>query len=170
MKYCYFVFCSALVFISTLGCGEKLPPGIPRLTPCAITVTMDGKPMPEARVFLRTANENAQSDWSGAGITDSSGVAHLKTNGQYKGVPAGKYKVCIRRIDVTQERGTNSLMNLPPEKRTVIIDLKFDDIEQTPYEIEIVEGKRVSLTCEVTAATDPNLPDDYGRPKMKSRR
>ena len=154
-----------LVF-GTLGCGPKLPPGIPKLYPCTIRVTMDGKPVEKATVALFPDGEgdNTEGLWGTAGYTDSQGSVTLKTDGQYKGIPAGKYKVCVYRVEIEEReyQGYFESQNLPPRKTTVIVDLKYDDPDQTPLTVDVGPGKNKVFNLEVTAATDPDLPQNYG--------
>jgi len=155
-------------FAACFGCGQKLPPGMPPLNPCTITVNMEGKPVEKVMVRLVSAD---QLHWGCSGITDSSGKASLVTDGKYKGVPAGKYKVLLTRIDTEQReyKGFIEESKLPPKKQTVIIDLKYEDEDETPYEVEILDGKRASLECRVDPPESPDLPKDYGMPKKRNQ-
>lgn len=161
-----FALCAVLVFQS--GCGEKLPDGMPRLNPCTISVKMDGKPVENAKILL--SSESVK--YGCTGFTNTSGTTKLMTDGKYTGIPAGKYKVLITRIDVEQReyKGFMEEAKLPPKKRTVIVDLKYEDPEQTPFELEVVDGKRASLECVVTAPDDPELPKDYGMLTSKKKK
>lgn len=156
----------ALLTIPFVGCGQKLPPGMPPLTPCTITVTMDGKPVDEARIaFYSTDLKFACS-----GFTGDTGTTRMMTDGKYRGVPAGKYKVLVTKIFVEEReyKGFLEEAKLPPKKREAIIDLLYEDEEQTPFEIEITQGKSASMTCEVKAPENPELPADYGM-KIRNR-
>ncbi|MCL2348142.1 MAG: hypothetical protein FWC50_07750 [Planctomycetaceae bacterium] len=108
-------------------------------------------------------NQN-KGNWGCAGFTNSSGSVALMTDGLYKGIPAGKYKVCVYRVD-TEERpyqGYFESKKLPPPKSTVIVDLKYDDPDQTTLNLEVGSGKEKAFNLEVTAAKDPALPKNYG--------
>ena len=151
-----------------LGCGQKLPPGMPKLNPCTITVRMDGKPVENVTVRLISGE---QIHWGCSGITNSSGQAALVTDGKYKGVPAGQYKVLLTRID-TEEREYKGFIEeakLPPRKQTVVINLKYGDEDETPYELVIVDGQRASLDCQVDPPESPDLPPNYGMPKRRNQ-
>lgn len=155
-------------FVVCPGCSQKLPPGMPKLNPCIITVNMEGKPV--EKVMVRLVSED-QLHWGCSGFTDSSGKASLVTDGKYKGVPAGKYKVLLSRID-TEHREYKGFMEeakLPPKKQTVVIDLKYEDEDETPYEVEIIDGKRASLECRVDPPESPDLPKNYGTPKKRNQ-
>ena len=164
------IFYMALAFglVACFGCGQKLPPGMPRLNPCLITVNMEGKPV--ENVTVRLLSED-QLNWGCSGITDASGKATIVTDGKYKGVPAGTYKVLLFRLD-TEHREYKGFMEeakLPPKKNTVIINLKYDDEEQTPYEIAIVDGQKASLECQVDPPESPDLPPNYGMPEKRNK-
>ena len=155
-----------LVVIGFCGCGQKLPDGMPRLHPCTITVTMNGKPLEKAKVtlFPEEGGEN-QGRWGCAGFTNSSGSVTMKTDGRYQGIPAGKYVVTVYRVDIEEReyQGYFEEQQLPPPKSTVIVDLKYDDPEQSPLVLEVGRtGNEKKFAFEVTAALDPELPKNYG--------
>ena len=162
-------FCISLVFgavlLTIFGCGEPLPPGMPRLNPCTISVKMNGQPVENAKITL--SSESVK--YACTGFTNASGTTKIMTDGKYKGAPAGSYKVLVTKIEVEEReyKGFMEEAKLPPKKRTVIVDLKFDDAETTPFMVEIVDGKSASLECEVTPPDNPELPKDYGIKKSK---
>jgi hypothetical protein len=147
------------------GCTEKQPPGMPKLFPCKIVVKMNGEPL--EKVFVQLYSE--ESKWGGTGYTNSSGTALLVTDGRYKGVPAGTYKVLLSRID-TEEReylGVFEEEKRPPRKQTVIVDLKYEAPEQSPFDVEIGSKKNGFLICEVLPPLNPNIPNDYLQQKIR---
>ena len=165
-RFCCLILFAGFALFS--GCGEKLPQGMPRLNPCTITVDMEGKPV--ENVSVRLVSED-QIHWGCSGITNSSGKAVLVTDGKYKGVPAGTYKVLLLRID-TEKREYKGFMEeakLPPKKQTVVIDLKYDDEDETPYEITIADGQKALLECHVDPPASPDLPPNYGMPKKRNQ-
>jgi len=82
-----------------VGCGPKLPDGMPKLYPVTITVTQDGTPMEGADVIL-----SGVGDWMSTGTTDANGLAKLYTLGQYVGVPAGTHKVTVTKVVAEGEK------------------------------------------------------------------
>jgi len=70
---------------------------MPPLYPLVLTVTQDGKPLEDARISL--FSEEGESTWTVGGTTDVNGRASLMTHGKYQGVPGGKYKVCIFKVE-----------------------------------------------------------------------
>ncbi|MCL2623091.1 MAG: carboxypeptidase-like regulatory domain-containing protein [Planctomycetaceae bacterium] len=71
---------------------------MPRLYPATVTVMQDGKPLAGAEVFL--LNLDTSVNWPVGAITNASGVAVLRTNGQYPGAPEGQYKVTVRKTEI----------------------------------------------------------------------
>ena len=63
---CYLILFAGIAVFT--GCGEKLPPGMPRLNPCTITVDMEGQPV--ENVTVRLVSED-QVHWGCTGITNS---------------------------------------------------------------------------------------------------
>ena len=163
---CYLAVLAGLV--ACYGCDQKLPPGIPKLNPCTITVNMDGKPVENVTIRLIS---DKQIHWGCSGITNASGKSTLVTDGKYNGVPAGQYKVLLSRIDTEQReyKGFIEEAKLPPKKQTVIINLKYEDEDETPYEIVITDGQKATLECQVEPPESPDLPKNYGMPKKRNR-
>ena len=137
------------------GCSRGVPKGFPSLHPCVITVSQDGTPLAEASVLLKPLQESAMS---ASGITDEKGVAVMKVQATFDGVPEGKYKVMI--VKQTRERNPGvkdgELHELAPtelrEKEYIVTDFvnpKFGNSTQTPFEIQIQPGKN-EHTFEVT--------------------
>ncbi|MDR3234911.1 MAG: hypothetical protein LBT46_14830 [Planctomycetaceae bacterium] len=132
-----------IVTLMLSGCGRKMPDGMPPLYPCKITVLQDGQPLSAAEVKLYPVERPAK-DWSTAGITGQNGVIDLYTNGNYRGVPAGKYKVVVVK-ETTEDEGANYYY------RMNTVDMQYSSSETTPLEIEVTK-RGVSETANVGAA------------------
>ena len=154
------------MIFGVFGCGPKKPSNLPKLHSCTIRLTMDGKPVDKASVTLFPEGEGENDDglWGCAGYTDSKGSVTLKTDGLYSGIPAGRYKVCVFKVEREEQEylGYFESKSLPPPKTTVIVDLKYDDPDQTPLVVEVGSGKGKAFDLEVTAAANPELPPNYG--------
>ena len=94
----------AFFALAVTGCnpGQKLPEGMPPLTPCTLTITQDGKPLEGATISLFSIG-GAQSFYPG-GKTDANGKAEIFTNGKYQGVPDGKYKVVVSKRETEESK------------------------------------------------------------------
>ena len=78
-----------------VGCGEQLPPDLPKLYPTRLIIIQDDKPLEGASVNLLP--KNPDSRWAAAGRTDSSGRVEFFTEGRYRGVPEGDYQVTVSK-------------------------------------------------------------------------
>lgn len=155
-----FVFLSSIfVFLGLVGCArQNLPADLPKLVPCRLTFTQDGRPLADARIVLESVEE---SKWFPGGTTDSSGTTVLLTNGRYKGAPAGQYKITVHKTETEPA-------NVPPEPPTnspdyhkwfnaysgargasfSLVEEKYGSLETTPLELT-VSGRTVTETFDV---------------------
>ena len=86
------VMASALI----LGCSEK-PSGFPKVSPCTITVTNGSDPIEGVDVAL--IPDTPISGVIVGGKTDANGRAELTTHGDFKGAPAGTYRVGVVKME-----------------------------------------------------------------------
>ncbi len=147
-------FYSALVLTLILpfvlcGCGPDLPEGMPPLTPCELTVTQGGAPLVGATIVFIPVEGTSQ--WNVVSITNETGIAAIKTNGQYDGAPAGNYKILVTKIE--QENNSGQAVPQPGEpgydeavaklgsratvKQYFLVDKKFSNPNTTPLTINI---------------------------------
>ncbi|MCL2306586.1 MAG: hypothetical protein FWC43_14705 [Planctomycetaceae bacterium] len=136
------------------GCpGQERPAGMPELFPCKITITQGGRPLGDAIVNL--VPEEAALGWVINGITDANGVATIKTQGNYTGAPAGPYKVCVSKVEITPsqipqpakdasyaelvEYGEKAGKEVRPSYN--IVKPEYNDAAITPLSITITKGK-----------------------------
>ena len=132
-----------LAFFLCGGCSQdNRPEGLPKLYPVTLTILQDDQPLYNALVFLHTENES-DAKWTVSSVTDAEGKAIIVTHGQFRGSPAGKFKVCVRKAEVDEEsRGVPKLIHY--------VDTKFGDPKKTPLEIEVPESKKMTtLTLNV---------------------
>lgn len=137
MKFhpCCVLFCS-VVFLGFSGCSEPLPDGMPKLYPVTLEFQQKGTPISDASVRLVP---QFNSQWAVGGSTDAKGRIQLKTHGKYPGVPAGKYKICVNKFENEGELPVIG-EDTPPMKHFNLIDTPYTLPNQTPLEIEVVEG------------------------------
>ena len=143
------LFCSLMIFV---GCnGQKRPAGMPKLYPVTLTITQANAPLVDAVVSV-IPEEACQ--WSGGGTTDANGKLELYTQGQYKGIPLGKYKVTVSKEIIENPQMKESD---PPGKRFSVIDSVCGTRETTPLQIDVNEstkeftldvGKAVKRRCK----------------------
>jgi hypothetical protein len=85
---------------------------------------------------------NLDSKWDAIGVTGNNGVAEMKTQGIYSGVPEGRFKVLVSKYEITF-RGDE----VPPDEK-MLFNTVFANAESTPLECTI-EKKNNELTFEV---------------------
>jgi hypothetical protein len=151
----YIILLSALLVLVFAGCSQEMPDGMPELYPCQITVTRDGQPFAMADVKLYPV-EPQKKDWSTAGLTGTNGVVDLRTNANYRGIPAGKYKIIVVKEEI--EDVDNKFYY-----RVNTVDPKFGAIDSTPLEIEIKSGKN-----KQTVEVGPEVKTRIGQKLRKS--
>ncbi len=132
-------FVAALLTVPLLGCVDRLPDDLPKRYPCNIKiVAKDGTPVAEASVVATSPD----SKWASIGLTGPDGIAVMKTNGTYLGVPAGTYKIVVTKYDVI-DRGES----VDPIEKPVF-DQSFASEATTPLELT-VETRTNAVTFEV---------------------
>jgi hypothetical protein len=142
-------FCCAIIILS--GCARNVPSDLPTTYPATIKVVQDGQKLSGASVRLESSDGGK---WYASAITDASGVATLRANGQYSGVVAGKYKIIISKRETASSNITVPDPNTDPAgyskaledmnnatEEFDVIDPKYGDAGTTPEEIEIKSGK-----------------------------
>ena len=131
------------------GCGEGLPPGMPKLYKTTITIVQDGSPLTGASVVAISANFET-APWTSGGITDKSGSVVLKTQGQYRGIPAGTYLVTVSKTEGPPDLELPKRPNTDEEIREYdkiqkqiennsfqVVDEKYTKQNLTPLKLEI---------------------------------
>jgi len=154
---------------SFLGCAkEKRPADLPDLFPVSVTVEQEGKPVPGAVVTLNHTDGDAK--WSASCETGSDGIAkNFFTNGKYKGVAEGKFKVCVRKL----EREAVEKVDLPPEPtdqyERFLWRQKYEESQKRPESYDLIDAKYfdprlTTLEIEVTAGGKNEFTVDAGTP------
>ena len=140
-----FLFMALIIVLGVAGCSQSnRPEGLPKLYSCQITITQDGKPLPEASIQF-IGGESAK--WPISGLTDASGIAKMVTYGQFPGVPAGDYHVVVQKtvenvltVGSDYSSGSSDIYSL--------VEVKFTKAEETDLEISVSTGRN-SQTFEV---------------------
>jgi len=133
-----------LAVISVAGCtrDDGRPKDLPPLFPCEITITQGGTPLAGATVALESSG--GSTNYIPSGITEESGKAVLSTYG-FKGAPAGKYKVTVRKTvveDITQVVDSYGDMVDSPGTEYRTVESQFSRADTTPHELEITGDKK----------------------------
>ncbi|MDR1493716.1 MAG: hypothetical protein LBT05_13495 [Planctomycetaceae bacterium] len=131
------------------GCGDKLPPGMPKLYEAVLTITQDGSPLANANVLAISENY-AAVPYSAGGQTDKSGNVRLLTEGKYKGIPAGKYIIAVSKTEANDiekpatfntEDEIKSYLAEVEKHSFVVVSEKFSDPEKSPLRLEVLKRK-----------------------------
>ena len=130
---------------------------MPPLHPLVLKLTQDGAPLSGASVSLFNESE---SSWTVGGTTDASGNAVLMTHGKYPGVPAGKYNVCVFKVETVPKADPAK----PKENDPALSEYN----PPRPDEYDLVDGKLKSpATTTLTLEAGPgkkNVTLDAGKP------
>jgi len=145
-----------MLLASASGCGPKAPQGFPKLFPCQITVTKDGKPLSEASVILMP--ESPSGAYASGGKTNSAGVAIIRTNqGDYTaiGAPEGKHKIILNKpVDIEGKLPDEEVNKMPTHERmqymaemvkkanamTPVIPADLASTQKTPLNITVTSA------------------------------
>ena len=136
----------ALILIAAMsitGCGKNnsRPSDLPQLFPCVLTITQEGNPLDGAYVTL-IPMEESNAKYQASSVTNKSGEATIVTYG-FDGVPAGKYKVCVRKVVGEEDREYQ------------LVEPKYSDPLNTPHEIEIIGKKMPPASFDVGKTVKP---------------
>ena len=153
-SYWFIVVCLCVFW----GCShENRPKDLPKLTPVTLTLTQDGKPLEKAMVVLYAENPDI-AKWTVSGNTDTDGKAILVTHGQFRGVPVGKFKVCVTKVEdaggsAEPDPHAGLVMagaTTSGRPRLVYhVDPVYGDPQKTPLEVEIPAKDKGTLTLDV---------------------
>ena len=127
-------------FLTFAGCGgEPKPDGMPKLHPTVIQLAQDGAPLEGASVQLLSETDGR---WPIGGSTDANGAVSLSTYGKYPGVPEGKYKVVVSKVE-REKFGPEptSMYESQAENVYNLIDTVYSTAETTTLEVEVKAGK-----------------------------
>ena len=154
----FYLLSFVLAVVVCSGCStENRPPGLPPLHPVTLTFLLEDQPLDNALVILYPENE-AFANWTVGSYTDTSGKAIIVTHGQFRGAPAGKFKVCVSKNALPDPRKRENgkvVFDLGSETKMPAsinhVDPKFGKRETTPLEIEIpaTGSKATNLTLQV---------------------
>ncbi|PQO31776.1 carboxypeptidase regulatory-like domain-containing protein [Blastopirellula marina] len=85
-----------MLVVAGCGGGNAVPEHLPPLTPLTVVVEYQGAPVEGATVLM--SPESGQ--FAAAGTTDAEGKAVMKTDSQYEGVVADRFKVTVAKQEI----------------------------------------------------------------------
>jgi hypothetical protein len=94
MKHYHVLIVVLFLLVVQAGCGSDRPKGLEKLYPCQITLTAAGTAIPGATVILHS---KTGEDRTFSGLTDTQGIAIIKSEFKYNGVPEGTYAVAFAK-------------------------------------------------------------------------
>ena len=141
------IFALLLCFAFVCGCGPKRPDNFPTLYGCVLTfVFSDGAPVDGASVALVSDNpEHAQ--WSISGLTNASGVAVIRTHGDFSGAPAGTFRILLRKAE-SVATGEVDHEGEPIYEARHLVGAVYGDPRNTPLSVT-VENRAVAETFTI---------------------
>jgi hypothetical protein len=163
MKNIKITFFLLLLIFLCWGCNGR-PTDIPEVFPCKITVRNGTASIAGASVTLGL--EQGSNTWSSSGITDTSGVAEIKTvhlNWKGTGVPTGKYIVIIAKEPDTSSLTTKDYESMSMDERERYslemekkiaalpreVPIKLSQFTTSPLRITVENGKENTLNVDV---------------------
>ncbi|MDO5582104.1 MAG: hypothetical protein Q4G69_13325 [Planctomycetia bacterium] len=112
----FFAVLSVLLFACLPGCLKPLPDGMPDLVSFQAKVVQDDKPLEGAHVVFKGEKNHFLVD----GVTDSNGIAQMKTQGKFTGIPCDNYRISVEKIVRTPSKYDG--IPAPPEEDQKAID------------------------------------------------
>lgn len=154
------------ILLLSPGCGTKSrPKGLPPLYPTTVEIMQEGAPLEGATVVFYP--DGAQLDFLVSGITQPNGKATLVTHGEFKGAPAGKYKVCVtkykhdpvptRPVTADAVKKWEEEMRKKPPMTYCFVERQYTSQRTTPLEAEIDE-KENDITLDIGKAVREGTP------------
>lgn len=143
------------VALATAGCSSKSSK--PELTPVAGTVTLDGKPLPDADITFFLQGQTVPGYTASMGKTDADGKYQLKFGGDAGAVP-GNFKVTVSRI--VNENGAalnpDEGMDLPQLEMQGLakqsLPEKYWDLDKTELNTTVEKGKSEGYDFPLTGS------------------
>jgi hypothetical protein len=152
-----------LVLFPATGCNKHpVPPGLPKLYPCTITITQENQPL--ARVTVSLILKDGSRPWVIGGSTDDKGIVKVNTQIHFHGAPAGEYKVCL--FKTIQEGEPITIPPSNPDAVAVqiipsyyVVDPKYDRYDSTPFEITVSTDGKNKTSFDVGKPFKKRVPD-----------
>lgn len=140
------LFVIGCLFIGASCNRTPRPDDLPKLYPCVLTVMQEQAPLAGALVNFHS--ENPSFKWTITGVTDLSGLASMKTHGNFQGVPEGEYIVTISKTEIEQsikpKIGGDGTELTPGGAITHyhLVDKQYSDPKTSPLRLT-VQGRKI---------------------------
>jgi len=156
-----FLFCLLFVGLFCIpACNRQpLPNDLPKLYRRSVKVTQGGRPLADAVVFFAPTDN---SKWNAGGSTNSSGVAELHTQGMYRGIAAGTYKVTVNKtefedkVDPTRRNSEGGALTTTIFHS--LVELKYTDQNTTDLEV-VITPKNEPIVLDLGSPVRQVLPE-----------
>ncbi|MDR2754783.1 MAG: prealbumin-like fold domain-containing protein [Planctomycetaceae bacterium] len=163
----HFIFLITLIFVISgflTGCSNNSQPSdLPKLFPCKVTITQEGKPLEGATVTLFSKTPPEGRNWIISGKTNANGIAELVTQPYFSGAPEGEYKLLIGKTETDDsevpsfekdpkafEKWTEKTKGIVPTYS--LINPDWNNKQKTPCEVKITKDQTNTATFDVGKA------------------
>lgn len=149
------------------GCGG---PDRPSLVKASGKVTLDGKPVEGAMVFLTLATPDPKYKRPARATTDAQGVFSPGTYGDGKdGLPLGKYKVGVQKTEFAEKVPENFNSENPgatPVKMRWLIPKAYSDPETSGLRVEVTSSGMTPPEIQLeSGGAKPVVESTAGKPR-----
>jgi len=150
------------VFLIASGCSKGYQ-GKERLYPVSITVTNNGVPLTDASVVL--LRESGAKTINAGGCTDQNGVAQIKIDAQWNGVPIGKYKVMLNKdVPLQSDLSEEEYRKLELLEKEAYDKKMYEKRMSMPLPVpHILSGMESPLSIDVTSSGNNTATFDIGK-------
>lgn len=145
--------CLLSIAVLPAGCSSKS--SRPELTPVSGTVTLDGKPLPDAEITFFLQAQSLPGYTASMGKTDAEGKYQLKFGADLGAVP-GNFKVTVSRIvnesgaAVNAEEGVDLMQLEMQGLAKQSLAEKYWDLDKTELTATVEKGKADGYDFKLT--------------------
>lgn len=138
--------------LTLAGCGGD---GRPSLVPVEGTITLNGETLAEAQIGFLPVDQGDYKRPSNA-ISDASGKFRIGTYGKDDGIPVGKYKVTVTKVEMMGEppEGFNPedpAASSRPTKQKRIVPIEYSDPNESGITVEVTSEGLQPATIDISS-------------------